>query len=371
MYVKRANDNFIRWFNANRNELTGLAQAWLEMGNRAVGIWGQQLLACWPASTWDELSKLQEPDMTLCASIKVEDIVVGRIGVLGVLQNLTRKARLDAETSLISQLLTMQTRFESAATELIAQAQLRVEIDMAANIQVQLLPRKFPQIEGLDIYGLSCPAMQVGGDFYDFSSFKNRPFVFAVGDVSGKGLSAALFMAMTRTILHTAARFMPTIDPSSILVRVNEDLYDDFSEVGMFATAFVGCYDIPSKQLTYTNAGHSPVIYCPVNGPTVFLGADSPPLGSLYTIPCKNHTLSLHANDVLIIGTDGLNESFNDAGEMFGYERLLQAVKDFSHLSSSEIVIELFNTITQFTGGYTQSDDQTLIVIKGVEKSCG
>jgi sigma-B regulation protein RsbU (phosphoserine phosphatase) len=239
-------------------------------------------------------------------------------------------------------------------------------MDMAAKIQLQLLPQQFPHINGLDIYAHSYPAEQVGGDFYDFSAYKDRPFVFAIGDVSGKGLPAALFMTMTRTVLHTTARSLPSIDPKAILTRVNEDLYEDFSEVGMFATAFAGCYDSHSARLSYANAGHSPIIYCPAGGPAILLEADAPMLGILPTSTCTNHVLPFRTNDILVAATDGLNESFNADGEMFGYERLLKTVETLAHLPSKQIGNELLKAINQFTRGYVQSDDQTFIIIKGV-----
>jgi sigma-B regulation protein RsbU (phosphoserine phosphatase) len=262
----------------------------------------------------------------------------------------------------------METRFEQAAIELIAQARLKTEIDMAARIQSHLLPQQIPQVHGLDIYAHSRPAEHVGGDFYDFSAYKDHPLVFAIGDVSGKGLPAALLMAMTRIVLHTAARSIPTVDPKAILIRVNEDLYEDFSEVGMFATVFIGSYNASSAQLIYANAGHSPIIYCPKGGPAVLLKADTLVLGVLPTSTCTNHVLPFRTNDVLVAGTNGLHESFNATGEIFGYERLLKAVETLAHLPSGLMASELLKTIRQFTRGYMQSDDQTFLIIKGVEK---
>jgi sigma-B regulation protein RsbU (phosphoserine phosphatase) len=274
---------------------------------------------------------------------------------------------LENERLIREQAETLQ-QLEEANQDLAQHMALKAEIDVAARIQSQLLLQKLPQIPGLDIYMHSHPAEQVGGDFYDFSAHENLPFVFAIGDVSGKGLPAALLMAMTRTVLHTAARSMSTVDPQAILVRVNEDLREDFIKVWMFATTFVGCYDPSTAQLCYANAGHSPVVYCPAGGQAVLLKADAPVLGVRPTSTYINHTLIFHPNDVLIAGTDGLNESFNARGEMFGYERLLKTVEKLAPLSSSQIGLELLNTIEQFTKGCQQFDDQTFIIFKGVEK---
>ena len=356
--------------NLYRDKINVLADAWLDMGYRAFGIWGwkDELLACWPITVWEEMKNLKASNLTLRAPLKVDELVIGTLGVLDGLKTPVREARLDAEASLVSELLTMKTKFEEVATELITQAQFRAEINTAAKIQLQLLPQQLPQVAGLDIYAYSCPSEQVGGDFYDFSAYKDRPFVFAIGDVSGHGLPAALFMTMTRIVLHTAARTMPTVDPKSILIRANEDLYDDFMEAGMFVTAFTGCYDPASEQLVYANAGHSPIIYCPRGGPATLLEADAPVVGILPTSTYTDHALPFLPQDVLVAGTDGLNESFNRNGEMFGYERLLTTVERLAHLPSDQIGIQLLNTINQFTEGNQPSDDQTLIVIKGVAK---
>jgi len=361
MYQKRSDDPLINTLYADRFTIDALAESWLKENIRAFGIWGSHLLVCWPASAWNELSI---DEMVLDAPIKIGERIIGKIGIAGLHTEIAR-ARLYAEAGLISQMVSMRVKFEHAATELISQAQLKSEIDMAAHIQLQLLPQKFPQLDDLDIFARSCPATQVGGDFYDFSSPNSHPFVFAVGDVSGKGLPAALFMVMTRIMLHATAHSLSTSDASAIVARVNEDLYDDFTEVGMFATMFVGTYDSTTQQLSYANAGHSPIVYCPTTGPLVFLEADAPGIGVLPTSLCKNHTLPFHTNDVLIVGTDGLVECSNLEGEMFGYDRMLFAVKSLSHLSSDQIGSELLKIIAKFAEGLCQFDDQTLVVIKG------
>jgi sigma-B regulation protein RsbU (phosphoserine phosphatase) len=361
MYQKRNDDPLINLLHADRLVIDALAESWLKDHTRAFGIWGNHLLLCWPESSWNELN-IEE--MVLTAPLKIGEQVIGRIGITGKHAEVA-KARLYAEAGLISQMISMRIKFENAATELISQSQLKSEIDMAANIQLQLLPQKFPQIAHLDIFARSYPASQVGGDFYDFSSPQSHPFVFAVGDISGKGLPAALFMVMTRTMLHATAHTLSTTDASTIIAHVNEDLYNDFTEVGMFATVFVGTYDPDTQQLSYANAGHSPVVYCPADGPIVFLEADAPGVGVLPTSLCKNHTLPFHADDILIIGTDGLVECSNFEGEMFGYERMLFAVKSLSNLSSSQIGLELLEIVTQYAEGFSQLDDQTIVVLKG------
>ncbi|HTK11200.1 MAG TPA: SpoIIE family protein phosphatase [Ktedonobacteraceae bacterium] len=244
----------------------------------------------------------------------------------------------------------------------------QMQVDKAARIQLQLLPEKVPQVDALDVYSLCRQVEQVGGDFYDFFSCRGHTFAFAIGDVSGKGLSAALLMTMIHTTIHAVVRQTPLSDPEAVLVHMSENLYDDLSRAGMFATIFVGCYNADTGKFVYANAGHSPIIYCPSGGSAVLLEADIPGLGIFPLNACRNAYIPLNDHDVLVAGTDGLSESFNARGEMFGYERLLKTVEAHAHLSAEQIAAELLKAIAQFTHGYKQSDDQTLVILKRMVK---
>lgn len=252
--------------------------------------------------------------------------------------------------------------------EIVAQAKLETEMAMAQSVQLNLLPKEPPIIEGLDLWAASRPALHVGGDFYDFIDEPGRPFVFAVGDVSGKGMPAALLMAMTRTVLRNGARFARPPMPEEFMRRANEDLYDDFTEVSMFVTVFVGRYDPETYQMYYANAGHSPVIYCPAGGKARLLEADGPAMGVLPINLSENHSMDFGPNDLLIVATDGFSEGRNMDGEMFGYDRLIDLAEELgaSGKSAVDIAQSMFDTIDNFSSGHMQDDDQTLIVVKGV-----
>jgi hypothetical protein len=198
MEKERADYPLIEAITRYRAKIIMFASTWLELGYHAFGIWGTEnnLLFCWPESAWEEMSKMTDTDLTLSVPAKVGTQTIGKTGVFGGTKTPAREARLDAEVSLFSEMVTMKAKFKQAARELAAQAQLKAEIEVAAKIQSLLLPQKLPQVPGLDIYALSHPAEQVGGDFYDFSIYENRPFVFAIGDISGKGLPAALLMTI-------------------------------------------------------------------------------------------------------------------------------------------------------------------------------
>lgn len=250
--------------------------------------------------------------------------------------------------------------------ESLEQTRLQVEADLAQRVQLNLLPKKFPKITGLDLWAGSQPASHVGGDFYDFINTPNKPFTFTVGDVSGKGMPAALLMAMTRTVIRTKTNIEPSPSPEVILDKCNEELYDDFTEVSMFATVFIGQFDENSEQLTYANAGHSPVIYCPADGEPRMLEADGTAMGVLPTSLSEDHTITMKKGDVLVVATDGFSEASNTNEEFFGYDRLLKVIKVLSKKPAKSIVEGLYETISNFSAGHQQDDDQTLIVVKTI-----
>lgn len=248
--------------------------------------------------------------------------------------------------------------------ETLERMKLQTEMELATQAQLHLLPQLPPQVAGLQIYAESRPAMHVGGDFYDFVHQAGKPFIFSVGDVAGKGMSAALLMAMSRTAIRSKASFMPRATPASILSRSNDDLYGDFAELRKFATVFVGQYEPVSRKLVYTNAGHSPVIYCPRGGHARLLEANGSALGMLRVNAYHDQMLLMHPGDVLVAGTDGLSEARNPQRELFGFERLLQLTEKLVTHSAREIADALFQAAINFEAGFPQDDDQTLVVVK-------
>jgi phosphoserine phosphatase RsbU/P len=250
--------------------------------------------------------------------------------------------------------------------ESLSQARLQTEMELAQNVQVRLLPQTLPQVEGLDIFAGSLPALQVGGDFYDCVYQPGQPFTFTVGDVTGKGMPAALLMAMTRTTIRSKVRSMPDPNPANIIWAANEDMYDDFTEVGMFATVFIGQYHHEDRLVYYANSGHSPVIFCPAGETAFLLEADGTAMGVLPDSLSQNQFLKLRPGDVLVTATDGFSEARSKANDMYGYERLLRLVESLAHQPAQQIATGMFEAIATFSAGHQQDDDQTLFVIKGV-----
>lgn len=250
--------------------------------------------------------------------------------------------------------------------EKLQQMQMQTEMQLAKDVQLNLLPQRLPHVRGLDISAGSLPALQVGGDFYDFFERPGESLIFTVGDVSGKGMSAALLMATTRTMMRSKARSLRRPTPLDILGATNDEGYDDFTQVGMFATAFVGQYDPMERLLYYANAGHSPVVFCPAGGTPFMLEADGPPIGVLPACTCENHVLEFQSGDLLVVATDGFSEAHDPAGNMLGQEGFVEIIVSLAEQSAHEIVSGLFSLTAGFSSGQGQVDDQTVIVVKGL-----
>lgn len=244
------------------------------------------------------------------------------------------------------------------------QAKLGAELDLAANIQTQLLPQSIPQIDGVDLFATSVQARQVGGDFYDMMYKEGSPLTIVVGDVAGKGMSAALLMAMTRTVLQTWTKTLATSQAGPLLSMVNDDLYDDYTQVSSFTTVFVGRYNPETRLLRYANAGHSPVIYYSNNSGATLMNAMDMPLGVLPDVAFEDGTMTLNPGDILIVATDGFSEAGDSGGNFYGYDRLLRFVEAHADQSAQVIARLLFDEIHLFEGGTPQNDDQTLLVLK-------
>jgi len=247
--------------------------------------------------------------------------------------------------------------------ELVVRERMQRELEIAAQIQTGLLPKAVPQVSGADIAGASYPATEVGGDFYDFFTLPGGEVGLVLGDVTSKGVPAALFMAVTRALLRAAA---PThASPRAALAWVNADLYDDLSEAGMFVTLFLARYSPEERKLVAVNAGHSPVILYQ-GGAARLWEADGPPLGVLPELLSEDRTVPLAPGDLLVLLSDGFNEARNPAGEMLGIEPLLETVAHHAGESAAEIQEALLRRVAEHAQGTPADDDRTIVVLKSV-----
>ncbi|MBV9175084.1 MAG: SpoIIE family protein phosphatase [Chloroflexi bacterium] len=242
---------------------------------------------------------------------------------------------------------------------------LEREMQLAAVMQASLMAQGMPQIPGIELVGRYRPATEVGGDFYDARLRRDGRLSFVVADVSGKGLAAAMLMGISRTVLRVAGLLVRTA--AGVIDQSNLHLYEDLTGVGNFVTAFAGHYSPEAHTLTYANAGHSPVVYRPRSGQARLLAATCMPLGIVPDLDPQQLTVPLEPGELLVVATDGFPEATSPDEQLFGYDRFLSLVDEFSQLPAAAVADELFAAVDRFSAGRPQDDDQTLIIIKAHE----
>jgi len=236
------------------------------------------------------------------------------------------------------------------------------ELGTARSIQHALLPKDLPKLEGWKIAYHYQPAREVGGDFYDFLRLEDGRIGLVIGDVSGKGIAAALVMANTQSVLRAVAR-RGSIAPGRVLAEANEVLYA-YIPSGTFVTCFYGVLDPESGRLVYANAGHD-VPYLQRDGDAQELMARGMPLGLMPGMPYEEKEAVLAAGDDLLLYSDGLVEAHDPEGGMFGFPRLRKLIVAQSAGSGEELVDFLLAELTRFTGEDSeQEDDITLVTLQ-------
>lgn len=242
------------------------------------------------------------------------------------------------------------------------QEKLLKELEIARRIQQNILPRETPAIEGLDVWGTNLPAREVGGDFFDYIPIDQNHWGITIADVSGKGMPAALFMGLSRTILRASTS--GNLDITAALRHANELICRD-STSGMFVTLFYGVFDTATKELSYINAGHYPaLLFHGDMTETSHLEARGIPLGITDMIELEENSLSLRSGDILVLYTDGVTEAMNESETVFGEERLTRLILDCHALPARDIVQKVQDEILLFSGDQPQFDDLTLVVMK-------
>jgi anti-sigma regulatory factor (Ser/Thr protein kinase) len=236
------------------------------------------------------------------------------------------------------------------------------EMDIAKTIQASSLPCDFPVSERFELFASMTPARDVGGDFYDFFPLDSGRFVFLVADVSGKGISAALYMMTAKTLIKDI--LLSEHDLSAALMRVNDDLSRN-NPANMFLTAWVGVIDFGTGRVEFVNAGHNPPIVRRADGTAVWMSEKSGPLlafveGAKY----RSSSFDLAPGDTLFLYTDGVTEAMDAKGDLFGETRLMEA---FSVAPSGEppTLCRLVRTlVTAFAAGTPPTDDLTVLAVK-------
>ncbi|MBQ0073722.1 MAG: SpoIIE family protein phosphatase [Prevotella sp.] len=243
---------------------------------------------------------------------------------------------------------------------------IKSDLALAAEIQLAILPRKFPPFEDLqqkwDIFASMKPAKDVGGDFYDFFRIDEEHIGFCIADVSGKGVPAAMFMAVSHTLLRFAGK--KTLDAVDTITESNNILAAESFD-SMFVTLFYGILNTSTGEVQYVNAGHNPPYILRSNGTLETLPtSNNICLGVMEGIPYKSLSLRLETGDALVTFTDGVTEACSMSNELYGEERLEALLPSLERSSAKEIVSAINNAVQSHADGAEQSDDITVLVIK-------
>lgn len=235
------------------------------------------------------------------------------------------------------------------------------ELRIASDIQRSFLPEMIPHLSGFDLAATFIPAMEVGGDFYDFIPGEGK-LGMVIADVSGKSVPAALFMALSRTIVRVNATHHEK--GTDVLEDANNMISAD-SKLGMFVTLFYGVLDGNSRSLIYANAGHPPPLLMR-SGSNCFekLEVTGIALGAMGGAKYEERRVDLASGDILVLYTDGVNEAENRNGDQYGVERFCSIVRKSSHLSAQGILDKILEDISKFCAGQSQFDDITMVIAK-------
>ena len=273
----------------------------------------------------------------------------------------------DLEQSFYHMTLDLQNYIKNLERVTNEKQKIETELNVAKSIQSMLLPKIFPPFKETDnfaIYATVEPAKSVGGDYYDFYMVDDDHICFTIADVSGKGVPAALFMVIAKTIMKNQA--MQCFQPAEVLAQTNDQLSAD-NEEGMFVTAFFAVFEISTGRLLYANAGHNPPLLYRRDGSFEYLEMENNVI--LAAMPGMNYTqqeLVLHDGDILFTYTDGVTEAMNEQGEVYSEPKLrdtLNSVKDKS-AALSELLQHVRSSISSHVQQAEQSDDITMLLFR-------
>jgi sigma-B regulation protein RsbU (phosphoserine phosphatase) len=255
--------------------------------------------------------------------------------------------------------------FNDMAPQLADRVRMRESLELAMEVQHRLLPKSPPRLPGLDMAAISIYCDETGGDYYDFFEFADRKagrVGLVVGDVTGHGVGAALLMATARALLRPRTEEGGT--PGEIVAGVNRDLTLDTMGTGRFMTLFYLEIDPSARRLAWARAGHDPaLLHDPRAGTFRELDGRGIPLGIVEDAAYEDKDMGgVPDGAVLVIGSDGIWETRNPAGEMFGKDRLRQVVREKSAAGAAAVLEAVVQALDDFRGGGPQEDDVTLVV---------
>ena len=238
---------------------------------------------------------------------------------------------------------------------------MQEDVRLASRIQMELLPKEPPKIQGYDIAGITIPAEAVGGDYFDFIPIDEHRLAICLGDVSGKGLPASLLMSNLQATLR--GQTLPTSSPKECLTRSNQLLYRSTGPE-KFATVFYSILDVQNHTLSFSNAGHDNPYVLSLKHEPLRLKVGGIPLAMFGEFLYEEGTVALEPGETIVIYSDGITEAMNAAEEEFSEQRVEAVLCDHHLGSAKEIVDQLIATAKAHAGDTPQSDDMTIVVVK-------
>jgi sigma-B regulation protein RsbU (phosphoserine phosphatase) len=240
------------------------------------------------------------------------------------------------------------------------------ELEIAREIQANILPKTFPKSSEFESFGFYQSAREVGGDYFDFIEIDSHRLGFLVADVSGKSLPGMLVMLLTRDIVKQASRQVS--DPAQLLEYVNKELRPNIRR-GMFVTMFFGVLDRLTGRIDFASAGHNPLLcISAADGDISQYKPKGYPLGLMapeqFVERIEVHSLNLKPGDVLVQYSDGINEAHNRGGEEYGMDRFVSSIRQNSRKTAEKLVESVVHAHSEFVGSVAQYDDITLVAVK-------
>lgn len=324
-------------------------------------VWFDHLNPLKPA---DPLAKIQPGSVGLVHPIYMGETLIGTLTIAKAAGRGTFTAVQANVVHTFSDFLAIQIVNARFTDELVRNRLVSRELEIAKTIQRSLLPRTIPRLSGYGLAGFCESAHQVGGDFYDVIKINDDALLLIIADVMGKGIPAAMFAAILRSLLRAVPEWMN--QPAALLARVNRLLFEELSGVDMFITAQLVYVDSRNRRITAASAGHCPVLLSvDTEGNVKSISPEGLPLGILPDTSFSNQTEPLPRNSRILLYTDGLTEARNAEGEFFGQERLIKWFKRSAQArkGAEELKDDLAAELLAFQSSSVLNDDQTFLIM--------
>ncbi|NME36178.1 MULTISPECIES: PP2C family protein-serine/threonine phosphatase [Fusobacterium] len=317
---------------------------------------------------YEELKKefpIKEEEIVIVSPLLIKE---KEFGVIYIVEDKDKFTTNDEETiSALAIQVAIAINNAKMYADLRVKERISQELEMAAKIQEKILPQNVSKIYGLQIEKYFSPAKEIGGDYYDYSIIDDETFSITIADVSGKGVPAAFLMALGRSIMKTLE--IQKLTPAKTLKILNKIIYPDITE-DMFITMLHSNFNYKTKVLTYSNAGHNPLVVYKAKLDEIQLHTTKGlAIGFLDDYGYCQKELKLDKGDIVVYYTDGITETENHEKELFGIERLKEVIYKSKNKTPCQIKDMILDAINDFRKGYQQVDDLTFVIIKNTEDS--